>query len=97
LKRTITKRHKRRILQKKGSLKAMLPDGPPPVPKNKYFKELIKPKITFGFFIPLYLQHQPTCCSAIFFWLLSTLDQITTSRNIVDILLHFIKLKNSHN
>jgi hypothetical protein len=37
LKRTITKRHKRRIFTKKGSLKAMLPDGPPPVPKHKYF------------------------------------------------------------
>jgi hypothetical protein len=45
LKRTITKRHKRRVFKKrKGSLKAMLPDGPPPVPKHKYFKELIKPK-----------------------------------------------------
>jgi aminobenzoyl-glutamate utilization protein B len=35
-KRTITKRHKRRVFYKerKGSLKAMLPDGPPPVPKN---------------------------------------------------------------
>jgi hypothetical protein len=38
LKRTITKRHKRRIFKKrKRSLKAMLPDGPPPVPKHKYF------------------------------------------------------------
>jgi hypothetical protein len=48
LKRTITKRHKRRVLQKE-VLKAMLPDGPPPVPKHKYFKELIKPKSDFGF------------------------------------------------
>jgi hypothetical protein len=28
----------------------MLPDGPPPVPKHKYFKELIKPKVIFGLF-----------------------------------------------
>jgi hypothetical protein len=71
----------------------MLPDGPPPVPKHKYFKKLIKPKITFRFLLSLYLQHQPTCCSAIFFWLLKVLNQITTSINI-DIL-HFIKLKNT--
>jgi hypothetical protein len=37
----------------------MLPDGPPPVPKHKYFLKIIKP--SFGFFIPLYLQYQPTC------------------------------------
>jgi hypothetical protein len=52
LKRTITKRHKRRVFTKKEEVwKAMLPDGPPPVPKHKYFKKLIKPKITFRFFI----------------------------------------------
>jgi hypothetical protein len=47
----------------------MLPDGPPPVPKHKYFKKINKTD-HFSVFIPLYLQHQPTCCSAIFFWLL---------------------------
>jgi hypothetical protein len=46
----------------------MLPDGPPPVPKNISFKELIKPKVIFGFFIPLYLQYQPTFYAI--FWLL---------------------------
>jgi hypothetical protein len=50
LKRTITKRHKRNFTEREGSLETMLPDGPPPVPKHKYFKKLIKPKITFGFF-----------------------------------------------
>jgi aminobenzoyl-glutamate utilization protein B len=38
LKRTITKRHKRRFYKEKERKFAMLPDGPPPVPKHKYFK-----------------------------------------------------------
>jgi hypothetical protein len=53
----------------------MLPDGPPPVPKHKYFKELIKPKIIFGFFIPFV---STDMLQRNILWLLSTLDQITT-------------------
>jgi aminobenzoyl-glutamate utilization protein B len=37
--KTITKRHKKFFTKKEGSLEAMLPDGPPPVPKHKYFKK----------------------------------------------------------
>jgi hypothetical protein len=56
--------------KRKGSLESMLPDGPPPVQKNKYFKRINKTESDFRFFIPIYLQHQPTFYSAIFFWLL---------------------------
>jgi hypothetical protein len=57
------------------------------------FKELIKPKIIFGFFIR-YIYSINRHAAANFLTFKSTLDQITTSK-IVDILLHFIKLKST--
>jgi hypothetical protein len=84
----------KKIFTKKGKevWKAMLPDGPPPVPKHKYFKRINKTENDFRFYSVIFI-NQPTLQRNILLASLSTLDQLLPEN--VDILLHFIQLKNT--